>query len=107
MCSVMAKIKIDSRNILRNEVIESLRDLFDSIDTDGSGEIDAAELSRAMKNIGMVNSLFAFASQHIHNILLSMKETTLDVAKQIIARFDIDGSGTIGVGEFVHIMTFG
>jgi Ca2+-binding EF-hand superfamily protein len=40
--------------VKRSEVIESLRDYFDSIDMDGSGEIDAVELSRAMRNIGMV-----------------------------------------------------
>ena len=36
------------------ELIETLRDYFDLIDVDGSGEIDAVELSRAMATVGMV-----------------------------------------------------
>jgi Ca2+-binding EF-hand superfamily protein len=72
----------------KNKVLEALNDFFTAIDEDGSGEIDAEELTEAMHNMGD----------------LSM---TPEKAATLIASVDLSGSGTMGFTEFVHVMTDG
>ena len=61
-----------------------LREVFDGIDLDGGGTIDAEELKAALKNAG--------------------REQTDAQIRQMMRICDEDGDGDIGFEEFVHIM---
>ncbi|KAK4774034.1 hypothetical protein SAY87_029053 [Trapa incisa] len=64
---------------------QEIREAFDLFDTDGSGTIDAGELSVAMRALGF--------------------ELTEKQIEQMIADVDKDGSGSIDYDEFEHMMT--
>ena len=68
-------------------LLEALRSAFEACDDDGSGEIDAEELTECMSAMGEV--------------------VTIATAKEIIANLDKDGNGTLGFEEFVMMMTNG
>ena len=64
-----------------------LRDWFDLLDTDGSGEIDVGELANPLVSLGFARNV-------------------ADVMR-IIEAVDDDGSGTLGVDEFIQIVEGG
>ncbi|XP_006838050.2 caltractin [Amborella trichopoda] len=64
---------------------KEIKEAFELFDTDGSGTIDAGELTVAMRALGF--------------------EMTDEQIKQMIADVDKDGSGAIDFDEFVHMMT--
>ena len=66
--------------------VEALREQFDRVDTDMSGEIDAAELSLAMVGAGQ-------------------KDVGEAEAAELIDLVDKDGTGTLDFEEFVAMMT--
>jgi|EP00505_MAST-04D_sp_SCG-Rhode-Island_P000558 Ca2+-binding EF-hand superfamily protein len=66
---------------------EDLREhieLFESFDTDGSGEIDAEELQQLCATMG--------------------NQMSLNEAETMIADIDIDGNGTVDISEFLTMM---
>ncbi|OQS04567.1 hypothetical protein THRCLA_03203 [Thraustotheca clavata] len=63
---------------------ESLKALFHELDKDKSGSIDAKELEDGMASMGIV--------------------TEPGEAVRLVARFDVDGSGTVELNEFVELM---
>ena len=67
--------------------LAALREAFDACDLDGGGEIDAEELSLAMKAMG--------------------ESISVEHCESIIADLDKDGDGTLGFAEFVNLMTGG
>ena len=76
-----------SNSIQSNFTPEELREhkeLFDSFDTDGSGEIDAEELQQLCATLG--------------------NKMTLSEAKEMIEDIDIDGNGLIDFNEFLSMM---
>ncbi|XP_062201652.1 probable calcium-binding protein CML8 [Phragmites australis] len=64
---------------------KEIKEAFDLFDTDGSGSIDPRELNVAMRALGF--------------------EMTPEQINQMIAEVDKDGSGTIDLDEFEHMMT--
>ncbi|KAK4791502.1 hypothetical protein SAY86_031915 [Trapa natans] len=70
---------------LNQQKRQEIREAFDLFDTDGSGTIDAKELSVAMRALGF--------------------EMTEEQIKQMIEDVDKDGSGSIDYDEFEHMMT--
>eukprot|EP00746_Dinoflagellata_sp_MGD_P163611 gnl/MRDRNA2_/MRDRNA2_91758_c0_seq1.p1 gnl/MRDRNA2_/MRDRNA2_91758_c0~~gnl/MRDRNA2_/MRDRNA2_91758_c0_seq1.p1 ORF type:complete len:725 (+),score=178.26 gnl/MRDRNA2_/MRDRNA2_91758_c0_seq1:242-2176(+) len=64
---------------------QEIRQAFEAFDTDGSGKIDADELTRAMKILGL--------------------HPTPDEVKRMIADVDTSGSGEIEFPEFLEMMT--
>ncbi|ETW04644.1 hypothetical protein, variant 1 [Aphanomyces invadans] len=62
----------------------TLEALFDDLDKDHSGAIDAIELENGMISMGI--------------------EPEVGEAARLIARFDIDGTGTIEINEFMELM---
>lgn len=65
-----------------NDKRRDVREIFDEVDTDGSGEVDASEVG-----------------QLIHNLGINMKPSELQDA---MAAMDKDGSGTVEFEEFYH-----
>ncbi|EQC34531.1 hypothetical protein SDRG_07859 [Saprolegnia diclina VS20] len=63
---------------------ESLIQLFHELDKDNSGNIDAKELEDGMAKMGI--------------------PTEPGEAARLISRFDIDGSGTVEINEFIELM---
>lgn len=72
--------RIMSHHILNNE--DRIKNLFEAMDTDGSGELDARELQVAFEELG--------ARMHIQE------------CRNIIGLFDTDGSGSIQRDEFIR-----
>ena len=66
------------------EELREHKELFDSFDTDGSGEIDAEELQQLCATLG--------------------NKMTLSEAKEMIEDIDIDGNGLIDFNEFLSMM---
>ncbi|ETV91184.1 hypothetical protein, variant [Aphanomyces invadans] len=64
---------------------DKLAALFQELDADGSGTIDAAELHQGMQAQGLA--------------------LTLHDAAQMVARYDLDGTGTIEFPEFLDLMS--
>ncbi|XP_008782222.2 caltractin [Phoenix dactylifera] len=64
---------------------QEIREAFELFDTDGSGTIDAKELTVAMRALGF--------------------EMIDEQVSQMIADVDKDGSGSIDFDEFVYMMT--
>ena len=60
---------------LTKKQIEKLKDAFDKIDSDGSGQLDAEELRQAMSESG--------------------HEVTIEEATEMITQTDLTGSGSI------------
>jgi Ca2+-binding EF-hand superfamily protein len=65
-----------------NDKRREVRELFDEVDTDGSGEVDAAEVAQLVQNLG-----------------IKMNPSELQDA---MAKMDIDGSGEVEFEEFYH-----
>lgn len=59
--------------------------MFDNIDLDGGGEVDAEELCKSFQRMG--------------------EDITVEKAQMMIDLYDKDGSGTMGFNEFVLVMT--
>ncbi|OQR86100.1 hypothetical protein ACHHYP_10970 [Achlya hypogyna] len=75
-----------SHMVLRGKVPqEKLQSLFKTLDADSSGYIEAVELEKGMLTMG---------------VTLQPRE-----AERIIARYDIDGTGTMEFPEFVDLMS--
>jgi len=68
----------------KNEDVEAYRRAFKDFDANGNGEIEQAELSNVLKNLGMPIQKSEVAG--------------------FIAEFDLDKSGAISFGEFLHVM---
>jgi hypothetical protein len=68
----------------KREDVEAYRKAFKEFDTNGNGEIEQAELSDVLKNLGMPIQRSEVAA--------------------FIAEFDLDKSGAISFGEFLHVM---
>mmetsp|Transcript_463 Transcript_463/g.1671 ORF Transcript_463/g.1671 Transcript_463/m.1671 type:complete len:359 (-) Transcript_463:44-1120(-) len=69
--------------------VQQLRDMFDHIDSDGSGDIEVSEIENAVRHAAALNPQF----------LLDME--------QIVATFtvaDSDGGGSLSFEEFVSVM---
>ncbi|ETV66959.1 hypothetical protein, variant 2 [Aphanomyces astaci] len=64
---------------------DKLDTLFKELDADGSGSIEASELHKGM---------------HAQGLHLSLNE-----AKQMVGRYDLDGTGTIEFPEFLDLMS--
>ncbi|KAG9399729.1 NLR, CARD domain-containing protein 3 [Aphanomyces cochlioides] len=78
--------KRTTHDVLRGRMAsDRLEALFKTLDADGSGTITAEELRQGMR------------TQGLH---LSLQE-----AEQMVARYDLDGSGTIELAEFVDLMS--
>jgi len=78
--------KVNRRRSASKELdSDQLRKAFDDIDADGSGEIDEAELSKALKNMDS-----------------TIKDETV---KKLFTFADTDGSGSITFEEYKNIMT--
>jgi voltage-gated sodium channel len=69
-------------------LLKTLRDFFDLVDVDGSGEVDKAELAASMKAMGESEKTIARAAEMIHKV-------------------DRDGSNTMSFREFVLVVTLG
>ena len=72
----------DVGNKLRNfpSEVREMRDVFDLIDKDGSGEIDFGEMQSLMRLVGM--------------------DSSEETVKVIMSEVDADGSGEVDFGEF-------
>ena len=70
---------------LTEEQKQEIREAFDLFDTDGSGTIDAKELTVAMRTLGL--------------------DAEKDEIRRMINDIDKDGSGTIDFNEFLNMMT--
>lgn len=70
---------------LSDQKVQEIREAFDLFDTDGSGTIDAKELTVAMRALGF--------------------EMTEEQIEQMIRDVDKDGSGAIEFPEFCQMMT--
>ncbi|KAF3326506.1 putative calcium-binding protein CML8 [Carex littledalei] len=75
----------DKRSRLTEQKRKEIREAFDLFDIDGSGTIDAKELSVAMRALGF--------------------EMTADQLNQMMAEVDKDRSGGIDFDEFLYMMT--
>jgi calmodulin len=64
--------------------VRDIRDLFNSIDSDGGGEIDAPELQSLLSSLG--------------------RKVSDKQAKEMIDRVDKDGTGTVGFEEFLVLI---
>lgn len=78
------KKKKPKREISESQTVE-IRQAFEAFDTDGSGNIDADELERAMKVLGM--------------------SATKEEVEKMIADHDTTGSGEVEFDEFLDMMT--
>lgn len=65
-----------------NDRRREIRELFDEVDTDGSGEVDATEVAQLVQNLG-----------------IKMNSSELQDA---MAKMDSDGSGEVEFEEFYH-----
>ena len=66
------------------EELREHRELFESFDTDGSGEIDAEELQQLCGTLG--------------------NKLSLAEAEEMIADIDVDGNGLVDFNEFLSMM---
>ena len=66
------------------EELRDHRELFESFDTDGSGEIDAEELQQLCGTLG--------------------NKLSLAEAEEMIADIDVDGNGLVDFNEFLSMM---
>ncbi len=76
----------DENDMEDEQSIETLRECFESFDTDGSGELSACELVAAMERMGEGG-------------------VTVPEAERMIAACDKDGNGFLSLAEFVYMMT--
>ena len=65
--------------------MEKFKEVFDSFDKDGSGNIDDVELGQAME-------------------LLGVERLDPDAVRQMIAMIDVDGDSEVGFDEFLTLM---
>jgi hypothetical protein len=79
--AIMQRMGLSSCTIAEDEVDLRLRDLFDTIDADHSGDISFEELQAAMVEMGVVTSEAGI--------------------RQLLSIADEDGSGAISVDEFL------
>ncbi|EGB07195.1 hypothetical protein AURANDRAFT_9194, partial [Aureococcus anophagefferens] len=70
--------------------VRQLREMFDHMDMDGSGDIEVDEVEQAMKFVRALNPQHPFDREKI----LQTFEYT-----------DSDGSGTLSFDEFLTVMT--
>lgn len=70
---------------LKQDNINELKEIFDLVDTDGSGSINREELSDLMATLGI-------------------QSTDADI-DSLIAEMDSDGNGDISFDEFLAVMT--
>ena len=66
------------------EELRDVRGLFEGIDTDGGGEIDATELRELLGTLG--------------------RKVTEEQTRKMIAEVDTDGGGTVGFEEFLTLI---
>ena len=78
----MPKVSKPTHSFTHDEII-ALRQVFDAIDTDGSGELDLDEFTKFMKDAG---------------------DGDAKDAKMAMILFDSDHNGTISWNEFVSFM---
>ena len=76
--------KYEANGMTEDEVLE-IKEAFDLFDTDKSGEIDVAELKKALTQLG-----------------IDAKNQTLN---KMIADIDKDGNATIDFDEFINMMS--
>jgi len=82
---------------------DTVRDLFQKADEDGNGEVDAEELNAMAANrvatIGQIKGLISGSAASNNKDSQAFLQLV-----EVFSKWDVDGSGTISIGEFARVI---